>query len=97
MLIIWQKIPQNLSAQAQKFWISLGVRSPCLHSCCAGTESYFLKKEINNNHKLFKKLTAFILGLLHNHGEKIKQANPIIIAVTQRVEMNPPMHICLCL
>ena len=47
VLVVWPKIPQlpqnylsNLSAQAQKFWIStkkasLGVRSPCV---CAKLE-----------------------------------------------------------
>ena len=41
VLIVWLKIPQipqNLSAEAQKFWISmknasLGIRSPCNRQC----------------------------------------------------------------
>ena len=45
---------------------------------------------------MIQKINCIYSWSLHNHGKKMKQANPIM-AVIQRVEMNPPMHICLCL
>ena len=86
------EVPASRGRVSCSFMISLTFT---FMLCRHGT--LFLKKqEINNNHKWFKKFTAFILGLLHNHGKEMKHAIPIM-AVIQRVEMNPPMHICLCL
>ena len=45
---------------------------------------------------MIQKINCIYSWSLHNHGKKMKQANPIM-AVIQSVEMNPPMHICLCL
>ena len=45
---------------------------------------------------MIQKINCIYSWSLHNHGKKMKQANPIM-AVIQSVEMNPPMHICLFL